>query len=328
MPVSSRDAAPSLTGYLVVLAVIGLLAYSIYYQLQPPNTSPNNVYVFPSATPVETERIPAYFNGATTDLTLVDLAAVEELTLEREGIGKIVFKGTVDTRNTNFDDALVLLPNYVSIDSTKNSQFGVGGTVTFNVQGDFRGLCYAPGFAVSTDKCTPCPDEICTNVRFEDNRLVFETTSFSTFFVPNEEIAQESYGEIASDAEALDTEDSAVTPSEIEFTNIGGVDEGDDVFESFVSLPIPEGVQLWNFNLATEQPQACDQVSAQAFPELSYASVSASREVLEGLIAETDCTYYLDYSPPGEISSQATVAIIVTLAPVQPSVDADVTIEE
>lgn len=184
-----EEAESSITSRILAVIAVLAIVFVVYLATQTfgtlKTTTARNSYA--ASQPFSSQSAAASsFDGATTDFSRVDASRVEKLTLERQGLGKIVFNGVVDARGIDFDRVVKMENNYVSVDSFTHPQLKNGGTVTFSDQKDASQICYDENAdAKFPDYCTPCPENVCSPPQFDGGAITFTANEFSSFQLSN-----------------------------------------------------------------------------------------------------------------------------------------------
>ncbi|MBS3146256.1 lamin tail domain-containing protein [Candidatus Woesearchaeota archaeon] len=135
-----------------------------------------------------------YFDGETTNLDLEEeqLKNIQNVVLEKKGVGRINIFGPIDLSDiVDLDNNVIMMPYLVGINSGKYSEF-VNQKSTITLYGLlFNGIptiFYNSGFTKNYDDLNQeCPTSICSNIKYNpDSRMLsFDVNGFSTFKIGN-----------------------------------------------------------------------------------------------------------------------------------------------
>lgn len=141
------------------------------------NLTGNEIYIskaFPQTTSTLYLKISSAplssFSG--TDLTRVNLSAIENLSIEKTTFGKIDFTQTIDLSNaTNLDSFVNISQNFISIDSENLPSLNTSAQLSF-----YNLSFTTPRILKNNAECTDC-----VQVSYSGGTLIFNVTSFSNY---------------------------------------------------------------------------------------------------------------------------------------------------
>ncbi|HLC74195.1 MAG TPA: lamin tail domain-containing protein [Candidatus Nanoarchaeia archaeon] len=158
---------------------------------------------------VSDHPITNYFDGDTTNFNVNsnELVSMENVIIEKRGIGKINIKGPVDMSNiVDLDSNILVMPYLVGINSNRYTEFS-GKNSTITLYGLlFNGIptiYYTNIFTSNFNEISQeCPSIICSNIIYNpDSRILsFDVSGFSTFKIgnPNPKTCSQLNGDICS----------------------------------------------------------------------------------------------------------------------------------